>query len=129
MKFIITEQQSERLQKSIVDYFDNSLTPYDGWLSPEEYKKDLKRDGELFLFTVDTESLGEHDHIWYTTHNNSHATIPKEKSPIVVIPDATYDALDGFFGNIWKPMFKEWFEFHTKLPVTFVDKFDWKKMG
>lgn len=125
MKVIITEQQSNKLKNSIIEYLNSTLTPYDGWLTPEQYKKDLKRDGELFLFTVDTDTLGEGDHMWYTTHETTHAKIRKEDSPIVVLPDQIYKGLNGFFGDIWKPIFKAWFEFHTKLPVNKVDEFGW----
>jgi hypothetical protein len=116
MNYIITEGQNQRLVDSIVEYFDNNLTPYDGWDTPSEYAKVLKIGNEIFLFVEDPDS-DDALNMWYTTHKNPYATIPEEDSPIVTIPDHVYDSLTSYFGDLWKPIFKEWFFKNTKLPV------------
>ena len=51
MKYIITESQFkiaeqsiryERLEKNIMEFFDEHLTPYGGWESPKSYRKDIE---------------------------------------------------------------------------------------
>jgi len=51
MKYIITEEQFKtaeqsirayRLEQSILQFFDDQLTPFDGWDSPKSYKKELE---------------------------------------------------------------------------------------
>ena len=126
MKYIITEQQAERLTQTILDYLNDNLTPIKGWQKTKEYKKELKEnDSELFLFIEDVEQPGEKDHMWYSTHTNPHVSIKKEDSPVVLIPDSKAIALDGYFGDMWKPIFIEWFQNNTGLKVRKVDNFGW----
>lgn len=126
MKYIITEQQAERFTQTIIDYLNDSLTPIKGWQTTKEYKKELKEnDSELFLFIKDVEQPDENDHMWYSTYNNPHVGIKKEDSPIVLIPDSKAIALDGYFGDMWKPIFIEWFQNNTGLKVRKVDNFGW----
>ena len=59
MKYLITESQFKtaeqairayRLEQTILKFFDDNLTPYDGWESHKEYERTLKENGgELFL--------------------------------------------------------------------------------
>ena len=124
MKYIISEQQVERLKQTILDYFDENLTPVDGWETTEAYNNELNSYGyEIFMFLEDPETYEEQDHIWYTTHKNPSIRIPKNKSPLVAIPDSDFNSLEGYFGDIWKPIFIEWFQKNTGLPVKTVDKF------
>ena len=126
MKYIISEQQVESLKQTILNYFEDNLTPYDGWQSSSEYKKELKSsDYELFLFLVESDGSGEEDHMWYATYKNPHATIPKESSPLVALPDSRFNALEGYFGDLWKPLFIEWFKKNTGLPLKTVDNLGW----
>ena len=49
MRYIITEQQNDRISGYILKYFDDNLRPYGGWKSVEEYENELdENDGELF---------------------------------------------------------------------------------
>jgi hypothetical protein len=125
MKYIITEQQGERIKESIMSYLDSHLTPFDGWETPKEYKKNLIEEDEIFLFIVDSDGYGDDPHMWYSLHTNTHSDVPKEISPLITLPSAAYDALDGFFGNLWKPFFKEWFKKNTGLRLKTIEKQDW----
>ena len=126
MKYIITEQQAKRFTQTIIDYLNDNLTPIKGWQTTKEYKKELKEnDSELFLFIEDVEQPDVNDHMWYSTHKNPHVSIKKEDSPIVLIPDSKAIALDGYFGDMWKPIFIEWFQNNTGLKVRKVDNFGW----
>ena len=127
MKIIITEQQHDRLKKAILKYLDNNLTPHGGWEKTKSYKKELKnQDNELFLHLTGNE-FDSDNHMWYSTYNNPHVGIKKEDSPIVLIPDSKAIALDGYFGDMWKPIFIEWFENNSGLKVKKVDEFGWGK--
>jgi hypothetical protein len=126
MKYIITEQQKEKLIDTIQKYLDSHLTPYDGWESPKEYINELKNDGgEFFLFLTD--SYGEGEHMWYSICNNQNLSEPLTEGtcPLVALPDAKYEALNAFFGDMWKPIFLEWFNYNTKLPIVKVDSLGW----
>jgi len=126
MKYIITEDQNQRIVRHIVKYLDKYLTPYGGWTTPEEYERALGwSEDELFLFLVDTEGSGEDAHMWYSTYKNPNADVKEEDSPIVLIPDEIESLLDGLFNELWKPVFIEWFEKNTGLPVTKVQGFGW----
>jgi hypothetical protein len=41
-------------------------------------------------------------------------------APVVSIENEYIDPLDSMFGDLWKPIFKEWFEKNFNLPVNFV---------
>ena len=126
MKYIISEQQVESLKKTILNYFEENLTPYYGWQSSSEYKKELKSsEYELFVFLVESAGSGDEEHMWYTTYKNPHVTISKEASPLVALPDNKFGALDGYFGDLWKPLFIEWFKKNTGLPLKTVDNLGW----
>ena len=113
MKYIITEDQFKtaeqairayRLEQTILKFFDDNLTPYDGWDSHKEYESELKENGgELFL---QTKNDGEWDldtdnHMWYSLCDNENLSepLPEGHCPVVVLPTLKYDALDGYFGD------------------------------
>jgi len=124
MKIIITEQQRSKLENSIIQYFDDNLTPYDGWDTKDVYEKDLGWEGELFLFLVDSDGNADVDeHMWYTICDNPNLSEPFEDGtcPFVGIPRINYITLTGFFGEMWKPLFFKWFESNTGLPIVGVD--------
>lgn len=122
MKYIITEQQVERLKQTILNYFEENLTPLDGWQTTKEYEKELKSSKhELFIFLVEGDESGDDEHMWYATHKNRHATIPKESSPLVALPEGRFNTLEGYFGDLWKPLFIDWFKENTGLPLKTVD--------
>jgi len=126
MIYIITEQQSERIKDSIMSYLDSHLTPFYGWETLKEYKKTLyESGGEIFLHTVESDGYGEDPHMWYSLHTNPHTQVKKKDSPLITLPSAGYEALDGFFGNLWKPIFIEWFTTNTGLKLKTVEKQDW----
>ena len=118
MKYIITEQQIERLEQTIWDYIDGHLTPYEGWESPKSYSRDVEDVGEIFFFLVESNGNGEDEHMWYS---DCDAPLVTDGCPVIALPSAKYEALDAFFGDMWKPIFLEWFKSHTKLPIVKVD--------
>lgn len=139
MKYVITEEQFKtaeqairayRLEQTILQFFDDQLSPFDGWDSPKEYKIELEENsGELFIYIVDPEGpdLGgdNNDFMWYSICDNENLSkpIPEGHCPVVVLPRPKYDALDGYFGEgNWKVFFKRWFMTHTGLDVVQVDK-------
>ena len=132
MKYIITEQQEQRLKDTILKYLDSHLVPSGGWMSRREYIKELNENsGELFLFFVegdgDFQDANEDAHMWYSMCDNGNLSEPLRKGecPVVAIYSAKYDALEAFFGDVWKPIFKQRFKQHTGLPVKHVDVQSW----
>ena len=63
MKYIVTEEQfktaeqaikAHRLEKTIMEFFDDKLTPLEGWESHEDYASELVvNGGELFFLITD----------------------------------------------------------------------------
>jgi hypothetical protein len=138
MKYIITEDQFKtaeqairayRLEQTILQFFDDQLSPFDGWDSPQSYKRELEENsGELFIYIVDVDgpdlSGDNDDFMWYSLCDNENLSkpIPEGHCPVVVLPRPKYGALDGYFGeNNWKVFFKRWFMGHTGLDVVQVD--------
>ena len=60
----------------------------------------------------------------YFTNADSYFTNADSKfgklAPVVGIEREYLDPLDSMFGDLWKPIFKEWFEKNFNLPVNFV---------
>ena len=126
MKYIITEEQNERLEKTIMKFFDKNLTPFEGWESHEDYESELEiNGGELFLRTTDDDEwdLLSNNHMWYSICNNDNLSEPLDEGhcPVVTLPKSTYDALNGYFGDKWKKLFRRWFIIHTGLLVIQID--------
>ena len=126
MKYIITEEQNERLEKTIMKFFDKNLTPFEGWESHEDYESELEiNGGELFLRTTDDDEwdLLSNNHMWYSICNNDNLSEPLAEGhcPVVTLPKSTYDALNGYFGDKWKKLFRRWFIIHTGLLVVQID--------
>ena len=126
MKYIITEEQNERLEKTMMEFFDKNLTPFEGWESHEDYESELEiNGGELFLRTTDDDEwdLLSNNHMWYSICNNDNLSEPLDEGhcPVVTLPKSTYDALNGYFGDKWKKLFRRWFIIHTGLLVIQID--------
>ena len=137
MKYIITEDQFKtaeqairayRLEQTILKFFDDNLTPLDGWDSPKGYERELNdNSGELFIFTETSDDDGdanEDEHMWYSVCDNDNLSepLPEGHCPVVTIPKLKFDALDGYFGDMWKTHFKRWFLTHTGMKVVQVDR-------
>ena len=127
MKYIITEVQDNRLRQIIWNYLDTDLTPYEGWRNRNDYATAVDFDGEIFLHLYQSEGWGEDPHMWYSTCDNHNLDnpIPEGECPVVTIPSFKARALEDYFGNMWKPIFLEWFNSNTKLPIVKVESQDW----
>ena len=119
MKIIITEAQNRKFVETVTEYLDKSLTPVYGWDNHKLYADDLEEEGEVFFHLEDDTDF----EIWYTSCDNPYLSepLPKGKCPVAVIPSNIYNSLEGFFGSHWMPIFYQWFEHHTGLPVNVVD--------
>jgi hypothetical protein len=129
MRYIITEQQNDRIAGYILKFLDDNLTPYGGWKSIEEYEQELdENSGELFIpiKDVDEWDLSRSNHIYYSVCDNPNYVenpFPEGACPVVMIPPSVLDALNGFFGDIWKGIFKEWFEEKTGAEVFVINSY------
>jgi hypothetical protein len=134
MKYVVTQKQIDGLRETILNYLDNNLTPYDGL---ENHQNDYARRNvksrwrNISLHFVELgngiESFGDEPHMWYSDCDNPNLSepLPKGQCPLVAIDSSKYEALDAFFGEIWKPVFLEWFKNHTGLKIKHVDVQDW----
>jgi hypothetical protein len=120
MKYIITES---KLENAIMEYINNTnIIPDYGWSTPEEYKEELNRWGEVMLYLNDDTSFryfgcnsgdNEDDMDFSPSGRLYHFECPL----LQVWPSVSYQ-LNNLFGDLWKPVLKKWFEENTGLEVS-----------
>ena len=146
MKVILTESQFNRLNKSsekitsaIIKYMNEYIDKGERKITKKSRNygnlredwcingKEADVDSEIFLHLVESEGSGEDQHMWYSVcdNHNLEEPIPEGECPVVTIPSSKSEALYGFFGDRWKPVFLEWFNSKTGLPVINVDTQGW----
>jgi hypothetical protein len=132
MKYVVTQKQIDELRETITNYLDGNLTPFGGWESRESYKKERESTGEIFIHFVEENGFGFNDaetdaHMWYSDCDNPNLgePLPKGQCPLVALPSSKYEAIEAFFGDIWKPIFLDWFKHHTGIKIKHVDVQDW----
>lgn len=131
MKYIISEQQNNRLKEIIFSFLNDYLTPFGGWKKKEFYKKEIQNpfnDYELFIPIENSaeeeidyfEDWDTTEHMFYSTCQNENYSYKIGECPEIVIPKTKYETLGDTFGEGWKPIFIEWFIQNTSLPVKVV---------
>ena len=122
MKVVITES---RLESLIIDYLNDSYYPDYGWKGNSKsdvgYQDEVDKWGDIVFFVDDQES-----YIYYGCNANAgpedeffagYGHLHNYKCPLLSIYPYMSQRLDSAFGEIWKPIFKKWFEEHTGLEV------------
>ena len=121
MKVVITES---RLEGLIIDYLNDSYYPDYGWKGNSKsdvgYQDEVDRWGDLVFFIDDRDSYvyygcnagSENDKMF-----NTYGHLRNYKCPLLSIYPRVSERLDSTFGDIWKPIFKKWFENNTGLEV------------
>ncbi len=127
MKYIITETQRDRIEKIILDFFDKNIIPPNGWKSKEEYENEIiDNGGEIFINLTnkdDDENFYDDNHIYYSECENENLSkpLPEDKCPFVILVGPIFVSVSGYFGDMWIPLFKEWFIDKTGLFVKKVE--------
>ena len=101
----------ERLNSIILEYISDEYIPDYGWLTSREYKEDIKIWGEIEFYVNDRSSYSYHKS--FRGHNN-----------ILIIDRQIVDRLTRMFGNIWIPVFTNWFSDNTSLPIQSVGTYE-----
>jgi hypothetical protein len=118
MKYIITES---KLESAIISYLDENFTPDYGWSYSDVYQRDVDQYGDVNFFINDQDS-----YIYYGCNANENTEdeyfsvyghLHGHKCPLLVIYPKVSRHLDDYFGDIWKPIFKKWFEENSGLTV------------
>ena len=118
MKYIITES---KLESAIINYLDKNFYPDYSWANPDVYQKDVEKYGNVDFFINDQDS-----YIYYGCNANggpedeffaSYGNLNNYKCPLLLIYPKVSEQLNSYFGDIWKPIFKKWFEENTGLTV------------
>jgi len=121
MKYVITES---KLEGAIINYLDKTFYPDYGWNENTRhgsYQEDVDRYGDLVFFINDQDS-----YIYYGCNANggpedeffaSYGNLNNYKCPLLLIYPKVSEQLNSYFGDIWKPIFKKWFEENTGLTV------------
>ena len=123
MKVVITES---RLESLIIDYLNDSYYPDYGWKGNSKsdigYQDEVDKWGDIVFFVDDQES-----YIYYGCNANAgpedeffagYGHLHNYECPLLSIYPYMSQRLDSAFGDIWKPIFKKWFEDNTGLKVT-----------
>jgi len=119
MKVIISEN---RVKQIIRKYLDDTFTPDYGWGNNTRhgsYQDDVDRYGDVVFFINDVDS-----YIYYGCNADNEIINGSEdghlynyKCPLLSIYPRISQQLNSLFGDIWKPIFKKWFEENTGLIV------------
>lgn len=122
MKVVITES---RLESLIIDYLNDSYYPDYGWKGNSKsdigYQDEVDKWGDIVFFVDDQES-----YIYYGCNANAgpedeffagYGHLHNYECPLLSISPYMSQRLDSAFGDIWKPIFKKWFEDNTGLEV------------
>jgi hypothetical protein len=118
MKYIITES---KLESAIISYLDENFIPDYGWSYSDVYQRDVDQYGDVNFFINDQDS-----YIYYGCNANENTEdeyfsvyghLHGHKCPLLVIYPKVSRHLDDYFGDIWKPIFKKWFEENSGLTV------------
>ena len=136
MKYIITES---KLNSSVYNFMDNLFASKNG--NTEIYKLDsIDEDGGSLIDSYDfvndnyySDEGSEYLFSWTgkeyfkTVYSQGYITkteyeVMVSESPMVVILDKiAKEELNNFFGDLWKPVFKQWFKDKTGLDYKTLD--------
>ena len=111
MKVIIKESQSQKL---LFDYFEENY----GGLSSTHIEDIFGNEDKCSKKFYRNDSLDDDSVFriykkcwWKIDFENTRALEMYKKSPILTFDDESeYEKLNAYFGDIWRPLFKEWFE-------------------
>ena len=121
MKIIISEN---RVNQIIRKYLDETFYPDYGWNENTRhgsYQEDVDRYGDLVFFINDQDS-----YIYYGCNANAgpedeffagYGHLHNYECPLLSIYPKVSQQLSDYFGDMWKPIFKKWFEENTGLTV------------
>ena len=114
MKYVISENQKEKLEKVIITYFEQSLTPDIAWWGVEEDINQAK--GKPYEYDIHLDDSG-YNFYMYLNCEYLEKYIGEDhgfECPQVLLPYDIWNSLEGLFGPIWKPIFIEWFNSKMK---------------
>jgi hypothetical protein len=121
MRYIISESQSKNLKKSIFDFFDKKLTPYEGWLTNYQYINRLEKVGKYKFYLGDVESdVFDDSYFEYisTFSAKQYPPPPDVDFQELSLPYEKYNEIVGYFGDVGIEYLKEWFRLKTGLTVS-----------
>ncbi len=116
MKILINES---KLEQAIFEYLDEEYTPDYGWDETTQLAVDKWGDAVFFINDVDS-------YIYYGCNANAgpedeffagYGRLHNYKCPLLLIYPTIGRKLTHMFGDMWKPIFKKWFENNTGLEV------------
>lgn len=116
MKYIITES---KLESAIISYLDENFIPDYGWA--DSYQEDVDKWGDAVFFINDIDS-----YFYYGCNADDggeygpfeeHGALHNFECPLLSVYPRVSQQLSNYFGDMWKPVFKKWFEENTGLIV------------
>ncbi len=78
------------------------------------YRGDFDDDQTVFRY---------YDKCWWYAQDSNLSQLMYEKSPLLAFDySQDYDLLTGFFNDLWKPVFIDWFFKKYRFPINFISK-------
>ena len=116
----------------MVSMFDEDLTPHEGWKSPKYYKEFLR--GKKSSKESKKYTGSQKYYFFYDKNNNSNEDTNSvmdynKEYEDVELPDELYGKYNGLFNDLWEPLFLNWFNEKTGLPVKKVIHNDYIQNG
>jgi hypothetical protein len=130
MKYLITES---KLSSAIYNFIDETFASEDG--NPEIFKLDAidfvgapmidsfdfvnsdyySDEGSDYLFTWTGEEYYKTLYAQGDITKFEYERLASEAPSVVILDEKTKEQLNNFFGELWKPVFKQWFKDKTGM--------------
>lgn len=123
MKYIITES---KLDTVVTNYLDELFNINDiNWTNPiaygDEYGEEWDDVNRVIFYIGDYEGDDDGCFYWYGCDYFYPDSPGSEKCPMVNIETEYINKLNGYFGDMWREPFKNWFIKNFDLPVETID--------
>lgn len=128
MKYIITEDQSEKYVEMVLRDIEKKLFPLHGW---EDVFRDIRywqrrfeekgypRMMETFIYITDMDYDG--DNAFMTYYDKGASSCESMECPIMLFEEKQYKFFNNKYGKGWMPIFVSWWENNTGFPLKTID--------
>jgi hypothetical protein len=117
MRYTISESQKNKIEKVIVSYFVDNLTPDIDWSDVEEdiLKNDNRDRPSSYDLHLDDSGYNTYVYVNCEYLDKYVGEDHGFECPQILLPYDIWNSLEGLFGPIWKPMFIKWFNSKMKF--------------
>lgn len=117
MKYMISENQKNKIEKVIMTYFEQDLSPDIAWWGIEEDILNIENKYDSCNYDLHLDDSGYNTYT-YVNCEYLEKYVGEDhgfECPQILLPYDIWNSLEGLFGPIWKPMFITWFNSKMKF--------------